>query len=162
MRWLWRAGDVLLKGLCEAQSLWTISRNPRSKRCYSHAEGPFLFPHPFFFISLRSHKWKLARGLERSVASLVRLEALLSSLSVQFLKLHTREAFHVCQSADDFGHVSLALSSRVGRGPTFDVPFGGTLCSLVEGTWSSNTTCLLWNRCGGKGQRAGMAPAGLL
>lgn len=76
----------------------------------------------------------LQGGLERSVASLVRLEALLTSVSVQFLKLHTREAFHVCQSADDFGHVSLALSSRVGGGPTFDVPFGGTLCSLVEGT----------------------------
>lgn len=76
----------------------------------------------------------LQGGLERSVASLVRLEALLFSLSVQFLKLHTREAFHVCQSGDDFGHVSLALSSRVGGGPTLDVPFSGMLCSLVEGT----------------------------
>lgn len=63
MRWLWRAGDVLLKGLCEAQSLWTISRNPRSERCCSHAEGPSLFLHPFFCISPLSHKWKLARGV---------------------------------------------------------------------------------------------------
>lgn len=91
----------------------------------------FTLSSSFLFILISGN---FQGGLERSVASLVRLEALLSSLSVQFLKLHTREAFYVCQSADDFGHVSLALSSRVGGGPMFDVPFGGTLCSLVKGT----------------------------